>query len=115
MHVVDENDTPVSGIAVRLSYENYSAEDTAHQETTISDVNGNVHFQKHQHWTILLKRIFYTAKSANAFVHASFGPQATVFAFGNGMEGEVVFGGYIYFWQGKPDKLTSTIIVHKRT
>lgn len=113
VEVVDKSGNPVSGISVRESYQNYSAELTGHEETGITEVNGQVHFDAKVLRASLLKRFVAVIHSAMAGVHASFGPHAFVFAFGSGMEGDWVDSrGYVGDWTGSPSSISTRIIVH---
>lgn len=108
--VVDQGGNPVHGI-VRLEYENYSVEATGHEEDLVTDDAGYAHFQPHRASASFLRRCFYTASSAAALAHASFGPHDYVLAFGNGLEGDAVTNGYVTDWTGEPDHMKSTIKV----
>ena len=100
----------MQNVTVRLNFQNYSVEDTSHEEDQLTDANGYVHFPERRRWTMLLLRAFYTLKSAQALAHASFGPHAYVFAFQDGFEGNVVTPqGYIYEWTGRPSHVGSSI------
>jgi len=109
--VVDESGKPVPGMTVRLEYENYSVESTSHEEDQWSDQQGHAHFKARNGWAPTLQRCYYSALSAMAFVHASFGPHDSVFAFGNGLEGYALTGAYITDWTGQPVLMESHIIV----
>jgi len=85
--VVDKEDHPIPGMTVRLSYQNYSLEDQQHEMDRIADQRGQVKFPAQTIYASFLRRCYYTLLSAGAGVHASFGPSASVFAFGKGMEG----------------------------
>ena len=53
--------------------------------------------------------------SATEGVHASFGPHASVFAFGNGLRGSAIDSrNVIVDWTGKPGHMESRIIVTPR-
>jgi hypothetical protein len=69
---------------------NYFAELTGHEETGVTDVNGQVHFEAKTLRASPLKRFVAVIHSAMGGVHASFGPHAFVFAFGHEMEGDWV-------------------------
>jgi hypothetical protein len=45
VEVVDKSGNPASGVSVREWYRNYFAELTGHEETGVTDVNGQVHFE----------------------------------------------------------------------
>lgn len=108
--IVDQAGNPVTGINVRESYRNYSAENDGHEETQVTDLSGHVHFEAKTLRSSLLMRVLVTLASTTAGVHASFGPNAWVFAFGNGLEGNDVRNGYVYDWTGSPAKVTSRIV-----
>jgi hypothetical protein len=112
--VVTDGGAPLPGINVRLSYENYSTEAESHEITCATDSKGHVLFPAQFRSTTFLQRAFYTARSALAGVHASFGDHATVWAFGRGYEGDAVTGQYITDWTGSPSEMTSRIVA-KRT
>jgi hypothetical protein len=84
--VVDESGRPLSNILVRLDYENYSVEESSHEDEQTTDSNGRVMFPSHKSSASILRRCYYTAQSAMALAHASFGPSATVDAFGSHLE-----------------------------
>ena len=69
-------------MTVRLSYQNYSLEDESHEMDRITDQRGQVTFPAQTIHASFLRRCYYTVLSARAGVHASFGPSASVFAFG---------------------------------
>jgi hypothetical protein len=101
-------------MTVRLSYENYSAEDESHEVDLITDQKGLITFPGRTLLASMLRRCYYTLLSARAGVHASFGPSASAFAFGNGMEGSALDSkGNILFWRGTPSQLQSLIVVNR--
>jgi len=113
--VVDQNGQPVSGITVRLSYQNYSAEDKTHEIDGTTDQYGHVAFKSQAVSASGASRILYTLQSALGGVHASFGPHASVFAFGKGLEGfDVDSQDLIAEWTGKSEQMQSRIVVHPR-
>jgi len=111
--VVTEDGKPLPGVNARLSYKNYSAEGESHEVTERTDERGQVLFAPNYERANGFQRAFYTISSATALAHASFGPNAFVFIFGNGYEGTVVNGGYVYDWGGSPDSVESKIIARK--
>jgi hypothetical protein len=111
--VFDEQDHPLQGMTVRLSWRNYSAETTDNQEDRHTDENGYGVFPPRRLAASLRDRVLVTMQSAAAGVHASFGPHAFVFAFGRGLEGVSVTGPYVTDWRGKPNTMQSRIIVQK--
>ena len=58
----------------------------------------------------------YILRSAMGGVHASFGPHASVFAFGKGLEGFDVDSrkDLLVEWTGKSKSMGSRIVVHPR-
>jgi hypothetical protein len=110
--VVDESNKPVSGITVRESYKNYSAEFEGGEQDLVTDAQGNVVFPTKKVRIPLLKRALVNISSATAGVHASFGSHAHVFAFGNGVEGDAVKNGFVEDWTGAPAANDSVIVVH---
>ena len=113
--VVDKQDKPIPGMTVRLSYQNYSLEDESHEIDRITDQRGQVTFPAQTIHASFLRRCYYTLLSARAGVHASFGPSASVFAFGKGMEGSDVDPkrGIPVFWRGTPSQMQSRIVINR--
>lgn len=114
--VADQSGNPVSGITVRLSYQNYSAERQGHEVDAITDAQGHVVFGARWLSASLGRRAVAILSSAMAGVHASFGPHAFVFAFGNGLEGFDIDRqrNVVVDWTGKPAHMGSRIIVAPR-
>jgi hypothetical protein len=108
--VTDESGNPLADINVRLSYQNYSAEAQSHEITQRTDQSGHAVFQPQFEKASLWQRLYYTGSAATAFVHASFGRHAYVFAFGDGYEGSALNGEYVTDWTGKPDTMQSRIV-----
>jgi hypothetical protein len=106
--VTDDGGRPLSGMLVRLDYENYSVESASHEVDLYTGENGQVTFPPQRRSASLLRRCWFTALSAAAFVHASFGPSAYVNVFG--MDGSAVSDGFVYSWKGHPNQLSTTII-----
>lgn len=67
-------------------------------------------FRSHKSSASLLRRAFHTGLSSMAPAHASYGPNATVFAFGKGREGDATDGRTITSWTGKPVEMHSRIV-----
>lgn len=111
--VVDQSGRPIPAVLVRLSYTNYSAEDNDHQIDRMTDESGQAAFQERTLYASSLRRAYYTLLSARAGIHASFGPSATVTAFGDGMEGYDVDPktDILVFWHGQPNQMVSNIIM----
>jgi hypothetical protein len=113
--VVDQNGQPVCGITVRLSYQNYSAEDKSHEIDGTTDHYGHAAFKPQALSASGASRMVYTLQSALGGVHASFGPHASVFGFGRGLEGfNVDSQDLIAEWTGKSESMQSRIVVRPR-
>ena len=87
--VTDEAGRPLSGMQVSLSYENYATESTSHEINLITGDDGRVNFPANMGFAPLLSRCYFTARSASAVAHASFGSSAFVTVFGDNREGSV--------------------------
>lgn len=79
--VVDEAGQPAPDIAVRMVFQNYSAERESREEDKVTDRLGLVTFQAQTLRASLARRCYYTLLSTLEDVHASFGPHAYVLAF----------------------------------
>jgi hypothetical protein len=108
--VVDQIGHPLQGMLVRLDYENYSVENTSHEQDLYTDANGRVIFPAHREAASTLSRCYYTSHSAMALAHASFGPIAYINVFGNGRQGSATSDGVIYIWNVYPRSVCSTIM-----
>jgi hypothetical protein len=115
--VIDKRDQPIPGMTVRLSYQNHSAEDASHEVDGITDQRGQVTFSAQALHASCIRRCYYTLLSARAGIHASFGPSASVFAFGKGMEGSDVDpkSGTLVFWRGTPSQMQSRIVISRNS
>src|ERR1019366_7923885 len=111
--VVDASNTPVSGVLVRESYQNYSAEFSAHEQDLYTDAKGCVHFSTKKVTSPLFMRLLAILSSATAGVHASYGPNSYVIAFEGNRTGADVRNGYIYTWTGGPQQEASTLKLHE--
>ena len=110
--VTDPSNQPVSGITVRLTYRNYSAETESHEIDAITNEQGHVEFEAQTLSVSLGRRAAAILLSATAGVHAGFGPHASVFAFGNGLQGFAIDNRNVMVdWTGKPGHMESRIIV----
>ena len=110
----DGSGTPLAGLNVRLSFQNYSAESDSHEMTLVTDQSGHVTFTSQFRRASLLQKAIHMTRSAMEGVHASFGNHASVSAIGGCCEGEAVTGPYVTDWTGSPTKMASTIVA-KRT
>jgi hypothetical protein len=78
---------PLSGITVREVWQQYSIEDSSHEEDRLTDVKGEVHFPRRTHWTSVAGRVLGCARQIiGAGVHASCGVHAYLVAFGKGAD-----------------------------
>ena len=113
--VVDQHGKPVEGLTVRETWQNYSVEATGHEADRQTDANGRATFPAQNSEYSVLHQI---AGTASAFVHwnvhASYGPHATVFAFGKGLEGTATTGNFVTDWTGSPSLMRSRIVVGPR-
>lgn len=111
--VTDQSGHPVSGLTVRLSYQNYSAERESHETNAITDTQGHATFSPQTVSASLGRRIVAILSSALAGAHASFGAHASVFAFGKGLQGFAIDQrrNVILDWTGRPDHMESRIVV----
>lgn len=114
--VTDQGGQPVPGATVRVTYQNYSAERESHEMDAITDGQGHAKFSVQTLSTSLSRRIVAMLSSASAGVHASFGPHASVSAFGNGLEGFAIDKqkNVVIDWAGKPDHMESRIVVTRQ-
>jgi hypothetical protein len=110
VQVVDESGKPLQGMTVRIEHKNYSVETRGHEEDRLTDEHGDVVFPKHTRSASTLRRCIFTALSATAFAHASFGPHAYVFAFGKGLEGDALSGDIVTDWSGQLARMDSRIV-----
>jgi hypothetical protein len=110
--VVDEYGKPVEGMVVRETWQNYSVEMEGHEADSLTDVNGHVAFPAQTSEYSLLRQIAGTISAlVHLNVHASYGPHATVFAVGKGLEGSAATGNFITDWRGSPSVMRSQIVV----
>jgi hypothetical protein len=111
--VVDQSGQAVVGMTVRLSYQNYSAEASGHELDALSDDRGHASFPAQTIRAPVARRLLSILSSAAAGVHASFGPHAYVFAFGQGLEGQDVdpTADVLVDWTGAPTRMKSRIVV----
>ncbi|MGA8765755.1 MAG: hypothetical protein WB559_01955 [Candidatus Acidiferrales bacterium] len=111
---MNEAGQPVDGMTVIRHCQNYSAETDGHTDELRTGPDGYVVFDYKTLTASRIKRLLVTLDSAQAGVHASFGPHAYVFAFGNGLEGYDVRDNRIVDWRGVPNHMISRIIVKPR-
>lgn len=109
--VVDENGRVVEGITVREIWQNYSVEMVGHEEDRQTDANGRAIFEARESDYSVLRQLAGTAfASIRLNPHSSYGPHATVFAFGKGLEGGATTGDYVLDWTGSPPSVSCRIV-----
>jgi hypothetical protein len=100
-------------MTVRLVYQDYSAEDRSHEAEATTDAHGHVAFPARTLTASLGTRVAQILSSATEGAHASFGLHASVFAFGNGVEGfdynELTHNAVD--WTGSTGHMTSRMVV----
>jgi hypothetical protein len=111
--VTDQDGHPLQGMLVRLDYENYSVENTSHELERYTDASGRAVFPQQKRFALLASRCYFTTLSAMALAHASFGPSAYLNVFGLGREGSPISNGVEYFWNGRPDRVSTTVVARK--
>jgi|SRR6185437_3932590 len=110
--VTDRSGRAARGVTVRLSCRNYSAERDSHEIDATTNAQGRVAFSARTISASLGRRALAILSSAMEGAHASFGPHASVFAFGEGLEGFAIDEkGVVVDWTGKPSHMESRIIV----
>jgi hypothetical protein len=110
--VVDEHGSPIEGMTVRRTWQNYSVEATGHEMDRQTDANGNTTFPAQKTEYSMLSQVAGTLSALIHFnVHASYGPHASVFAFGKHLEGTATTGEYVTDWTGHPSSMQSRIVV----
>ena len=113
--VVDELGKPIEGMTVRLTYRNYSVEPKGHEVDATTNSQGYVQFPKRRSSATLAHYIAFSALSLTDGVHASFGPHANVFTFGQNREGSASSADLETDWRGAPDQLQSRIVARRRS
>jgi len=111
VRVENERGQPLAGMNVVLSYKNYSVENNSHEIIYQTDENGRVVFSKQIGKANAASLVLYTLEESLLFVHGSFGRHASVWANGNGLEGDDVFDHELVDWTGSPDSMRSVIVV----
>lgn len=108
--VVDESGRPLPGMTVRRSCNDYSA-GIHRDEDRVTDERGKAAFEAQQFRSAILGRWLRNVGNALAGgVHASFGRNSYVFAFGRGRQGSPVRKGSVEFWHGSPERMESRIV-----
>ena len=78
---------PMSGITVREVWQQYSLENSSHEEDRLTDVNGQVHFPRRIYQSGFALRLVSCMRQIGSLgVHASCGPRSYLVAFGKGVD-----------------------------
>jgi hypothetical protein len=84
---LDSAHKPLVGITVREEWQQYSLENSSHEENRLTDDTGNVRFPRRTLWTSIARRFVGCAgQIATTGVEASCGPNSYLVAFGNGVD-----------------------------
>ncbi len=84
---LDATHRPLKGITVREVWQQYSLENTSHEEDRLSDDKGEARFPRRQRWTSVGARFFGCAwQILSGGVHGSCGPRSYLVAFGKGVD-----------------------------
>jgi hypothetical protein len=84
---LDTAHRPLTGITVREVWQQYSLEDSSHEEDRITDHRGEVHFPRRKQWISIAGRLFGCARRISGDgVHSSCGPHSYLVAFGKGVD-----------------------------
>jgi hypothetical protein len=115
VRVVDENGQPLPGVLVRLDFRNYSAERENHEVDKRTDANGYVKFPSETLKATGLKRAIVSLESAEAGVHAAYGPSAYVLVFADGMAEDPKKAGRVPMWFGKTPTMRSQFVLSRKS
>jgi hypothetical protein len=78
---------PLTGITVREVWQQYSLDDSSHEEDRLTDNEGGAHFPRRTQWTSIGGRFLGCARQIILTgVHASCGPHSYLVAFGDGVD-----------------------------
>ena len=105
-----EDGKPLSGISVRLVYQNYPAERKEREITLATDEHGHVLFPAQFGKASLVQRACYALWSLNAGPRTSYGRHAFVFAFSSDLGGNEPNGE---LWRGSPVSMESKIVAKR--
>ena len=108
--VLDETGTPLAGMTVRRSCNDYSA-GIHREEDRRTDQHGRASFHAQRvRVPTLIRWAGNVSNVVTQGVHASFGCYSYVFAFGAGRQGSPVRDGYVEAWRGSPEHMESRIV-----
>jgi hypothetical protein len=105
--VVDQSDHPLENMTVDLRCQ--FAGSYASSEVLLTDEHGYVVFKPRTLRVPQILRIAALVSIPN--FHSKFGPQAWVWARGNGLEGIAMNDGHATTWRGAPPTMASKIVV----
>jgi hypothetical protein len=78
---------PLVGVTVREVWQQYSLENSSHEEDRLTDNSGKVRFPRRTYWTSIAGRIGGCMfQIISGGVHASCGPNSYLVAVGNGID-----------------------------
>ncbi len=78
---------PLTGVTVREVWQQYSLDDSSHEEDRFTDANGKVQFPRRMYWTSFGGRFLGCVRQVGSGgVHASCGPHSYLVAFGHGID-----------------------------
>jgi len=110
---VREDSKPLSGISVRLVYQNYPAEREGHEITLTTDEQGRVLFPAQLQKASVAQRIAYALASPKNSARVSYGRRAFVFAFSSKLGGDATSDKDLPNWAGSPASMKSTIVAKR--
>lgn len=105
--VTDSSGTPVSGVPVMETWQNYSCEHEEHTSSLVTGSDGAAHFPLIHVRHNSLECVAETVSEASAFVHGSFGPHARV-----DVPGVICVTddrGYCIDWTGAPQSIVTHV------
>jgi hypothetical protein len=102
IQVVDEAGNPLKDAFVRQHWQDYSVESDGHEQDAYTDENGYVSFPERTIRASLLSRgIGAISNTLSEGIHASYGPDAFIAAYGEVVNGKRLEGSATYE-EGKP-------------
>ena len=84
---LDSAHRPLAGITVREEWQQYSLEESSHEEDRLTDEKGEVRFPRRKQWTSIAGSFIGCARQvAELGVHANCGAHSYLVAFGRGVD-----------------------------
>jgi len=78
---------PLTGVTVREIWQQYSVEDSSHEEDRLTDASGQVRFPRRTYWVSMGMRFLGCARQViGGGVHGSCGPHSYLVAFGRDID-----------------------------